>query len=130
MRLHWTWEKTASTEKSSYSAPASATSGKCFSSQIINDTLPARNYAQTQGRQSQNIHTSMTKRIHAADGICRTCDVVDSSQRVKIHGEEGGDVGARVSAKRLLLRNMSRLLWKRRVIALYATLAAARRRGA
>lgn len=66
----------------------------------------------------------MTKRIHAADGICYTCDVVDSSQRLKIHREEESDGGARARAKHLPLQNMSRLQWKQRVITLYGILAA------
>lgn len=63
----------------------------------------------------------MTKRIHAADGICCTCDVVDSSQRVKMHREAESNGGARVWAKHLLLQNTSRLPRRRRVITLYGT---------
>ena len=106
--------------KAAVLAPAS-TSGERSSSQIINDTLPSRNYAQTQRGRKQNIHTSMTKRIHAADGICCTCDVVDSSQRAKMHREAESDGAARVWAKHLLLQNTSRLPRRRRVITLRGT---------
>ena len=106
--------------KAAVLAPA-PTSGERSSSQIINDTLPSHNYAQIQRGRKQSIHTSMTKRIHAADRICCTCDVVDSSQRVKMHREAESDGGAREWAKHLLLQNTSRLPRRRRVITLYGT---------
>ena len=43
-------------------------------------------------RDKQNIHTSMTKKIHVADSICNTRDVIDSSHVVKIHREKESDV--------------------------------------
>lgn len=66
----------------------------------------------------------MTKRIHAADGICHTRGVVDSSQRAKIHREEEIDGGAQVLAKHSLLQNRSRLLRTQQVITLHGILAA------
>lgn len=132
MRLHWTWirepkerNKNKHVNRESRCLAPASTSGKWSSSQIINDTLPIHNYAQTQRDTNKILTPPWQRGFTLLTGFATLVVLLIRVKEQRYTEEEEIDGGAQVWAKHSLSQNRSRLLRTQQVITLHGVLAAA-----